>query len=840
MQNNCFKFGVHFAGVGGIATGYSDYLRQMADAGKSAIVQSVDNAGPVFEAQTYNKPNDVLVFRMTNRDGITLDTANYTADPVVYANQRWEMIKYFWPTELNPRKVWTVCLNEPSKELSEENWLAEFTLECGKLAIRDKRRHLALGWSMGTPEQSFWEHQSMIEYLMLCEQYPEYLGVSLHEYSGDDDITDNCPYFIGRFQFLHDICDDYNIAHPTIVIGEFGWREAAIKPYPGTFREQLNWAQSIYGSHPNILGAMIWTLGNWHGTVASDLVDNLPALIDMAKNYQCTEPPPVEPPPQTGRKVTVLLTPQFSTLTDSEKAKCYDYQEHGFPIGDTRTSGEHTLTPSHDDAFDLYVAGIDGSNLGVVYPQKSGYTYKWIQSNRPDVLDANKNIMFLEESKPNPIPNLNYGDVVVDISNAQGKFDMSAISDKVKRFIIRVSSGKRYSSTDENGIDKQFWNNAVSAIALNKPVEAYMFLNNEEPFVEQVDRFYSELNKAIESGLSVAAVAIDCEGLYSPQTERDLRDAITLFKNKNTVCDVTVVYSGAWWWNTKVPATATWPNDLGLEQWAAYYVGGTPIKAFPSVSTKFPKLNGFKKTRYWQFASSGGLLVNHSSVSLDLNYYLGEIDVPPIEPPPPVGELVDMTNYFKSPAPVGYWMVFSKLDGTIDHQNQEQNGITYRLKGNPSYAEYEEIKVEGDYVWRRYDTSPGNGQYYRLNDLDNPEWSKWCPRQWRVGDYYLRNPRVKWFLKSNCTMVKDDGYVQSYLYFAKKHDTWMGGVDGVPFNNVIELQWKFSKSGDWIERYFLCERYGYVGWQANGGAYHYCIDIPLGRQPMIKEIIGCM
>lgn len=59
------------------------------------------------------------------------------------------------------------------------------------------------------------------------------------------------------------------------------------------------------------------------------------------------------------------------------------------------------------------------------------------------------------------------------------------------------------------------------------------------------------------------------------------------------------------------------------------------------------------------------------------------------------------------------------------------------------------------------------------------------------------------------------------------------------FNDVIELHWKFSPDGPAAERYWLAPRYGYVGW-ANDTRFHYCTSIELGRQPMQREVIGCL
>lgn len=290
-----FKFGVHAAGVGGVYDGFGEYVAACKAAAVPCIVQAVDNAGPAFAVQELARPFDVIVFRMTGREGVNLDRADYTADPVAFARKRMADIARYWPAELDRRKVWTCPINEPSKEPGDIGWLAAFTLECGRLSIESGWRHLGYGWSTGTPEPEFWGIPDVLAYLRLCSQRPDMLGVSLHEYGLDDDITDSAPWLVGRFQFLLSACMGHGIPYPPIVIGEFGWREASLRPSPGSFRQQLEWAQALYGPHDNILGAAIWTLGQWHGTVAADLAARMGELTQMATEYEYT--PPVDPPP---------------------------------------------------------------------------------------------------------------------------------------------------------------------------------------------------------------------------------------------------------------------------------------------------------------------------------------------------------------------------------------------------------------------------------------------------------------------------------------------------------------------------------------------------------------
>jgi hypothetical protein len=302
-----------------------------------------------------------------------------------------------------------------------------------------------------------------------------------------------------------------------------------------------------------------------------------------------------------------------------------------------------------------------------------------------------------------------------------------------------------------------------------------------------------------------------------------------------------IIYTGAWWWNaTRWGGAVEWAHEYDL--WIANYTAA----AAPVIPLDWDDWT------FWQYSSQGdGKQYGATSQNIDLNRFNGSYtdllayaDADTIPTPPPSGESVDLAPYFTSPADVGYWQVFRKIHdgvdvGTIDHQNQVHNGVTLRLKGNPSAAEYEEIRVSDGYVWRRRDTSPGNGRYYMLND-DGYDWSKWCPSLWRVGQTYERNPLVSWFEKSDCKLVATPKHEKTYLTFAALHKTWEGSRDdGLVFNDVIELHWKFSPDGPVAERYWLAPRYGYVGW-ANDTRFHYCASIELGRKPMKREVIGCL
>lgn len=335
-----WKIGLHNAGVTGQRTNYDKYLAATASANQPAIVQSVDNAGVIFDVQKRNNPHDVLVFRI-NR----LEHADFAAEPIAWSNKRYDDIVKAWPPELDPTRVYTCNLNESEHKLEniqDVEWVAAVTLQHAIRAVADGRRYCAYGWSGGAPEAWFWELDDTLSFLRLCAAHPDLLAVSLHEYSFDDDLTDNYPYLLGRFQFLLDVCDDHNIPYPQIIIGEFGLREASFNPKPHTFKEQMQWAQDLYGAYDCVLGAMLWTIGGWSGSVVSDVIGYIPDLCEMIKAYDGTvSPPPIDPPegaPREQYKRVYWVAP--AGMSDGDMARLYGVASQSLV----------TVGPSYDDA----------------------------------------------------------------------------------------------------------------------------------------------------------------------------------------------------------------------------------------------------------------------------------------------------------------------------------------------------------------------------------------------------------------------------------------------------------------------------------------------------------
>lgn len=173
------------------------------------------------------------------------------------------------------------------------------------------------------------------------------------------------------------------------------------------------------------------------------------------------------------------------------------------------------------------------------------------------------------------------------------------------------------------------------------------------------------------------------------------------------------------------------------------------------------------------------------------------------------------------------------------HQTQSILTRFYHTKGNEIKAEWEELWLRGNIVYRGTDTSPGNNQYYTLYE-NGLAGSPWSPRYWRVGDIYERNPYVVFYRKDNCQIVAS-GFQRSWLRFEGYYPTYTF-KSGLRLNNVVELTWLLQKNGTPVESYFYARSYGLVGWGSADRGYSYINEIhaPGQRPDNKREVIGCL
>lgn len=285
------KIGFH-VGPGGNASGLGDWERKLNDAGVPFFLKSVDSGGPIYEAQELMKANEAagrsvphtLVFRFTN-ERYEAPYYNYDVSPEVAAAVSWPLHRDNFPKELEKEYVWFETHNEPGRYghngLLQIERLARFSLATAKQAVADGYKYAALSWSTGVPEREDWEDPAMLEFLRYAADHPDDVAIALHEYSLTNDfISAGYPSLVGRFQDLFDVCDQYGIKRPTVLITEWGWEYNSV-PEPAAALEDIAWASWLYAAYPEVKGAAIWYLGPGFG----DIDDQTQRLIAPVADY---------------------------------------------------------------------------------------------------------------------------------------------------------------------------------------------------------------------------------------------------------------------------------------------------------------------------------------------------------------------------------------------------------------------------------------------------------------------------------------------------------------------------------------------------------------------------
>ncbi|MCB8927209.1 MAG: hypothetical protein H6652_16450 [Ardenticatenaceae bacterium] len=289
------KIGFH-TGPGGNPTGIGDYMRALDAAGIPMVLKSVDHYGPIFEAQEIMKKSNVphlLIFRLSDRhgpdDNYKYDTPpykdpKYVNDPEGGANKHWRKTLAKLPPEFDKERVWLEVVNEVDRNLCD--WLGRFAVRIANLAQRDGYKVSLFSWSGGEPEPSCWETPGMLQYLRLCAQRPLQAAVALHEYSFlEQDIFDQFPFKVGRFQYLFQVCDKHNIPRPRVHITEWGWTLDSV-PVPEKALPDIRKVGELYARFPEIEGAAIWYLGGSFSGIADKAQRLIKPVTDFTLNHR--------------------------------------------------------------------------------------------------------------------------------------------------------------------------------------------------------------------------------------------------------------------------------------------------------------------------------------------------------------------------------------------------------------------------------------------------------------------------------------------------------------------------------------------------------------------------
>lgn len=290
MNDNYMPIGFHL-GSQGNPTGIGDYMRILDAAGIPFGMMSADHYGHCFEAATIARQSGVphnIAYRITTNDDLN---ALYPLDPEVAVGIHWQNLSASIPPEYNKDLVWLILVNEPNKEHAD--WLGRFGVAYANILLPLGYKFAMFGWSTGEPEVGNWEEPGVIKYLELCAQHPDRVAIALHEYSLDvNDIQYGYPYLVGRFMFLHDLCDDLHISRPTILISEWGWTYNDA-PSPEQAMLDIAWAADLYSPYPNIKMVNTWYLGGGYGNIHNEVQPLIAPTTQFALTYQ----PPIIPLP---------------------------------------------------------------------------------------------------------------------------------------------------------------------------------------------------------------------------------------------------------------------------------------------------------------------------------------------------------------------------------------------------------------------------------------------------------------------------------------------------------------------------------------------------------------
>lgn len=122
-----------------------------------------------------------------------------------------------------------------------------------------------------------------------------------------------------------------------------------------------------------------------------------------------------------------------------------------------------------------------------------------------------------------------------------------------------------------------------------------------------------------------------------------------------------------------------------------------------------------------------------------------------------------------------------------------------------SVVNWEGFTVDGEFIRRDVDTSPGGGRFYRQFD------APWVRRFMRPGETFTQGKRVQFYRLDDCAPVEQySGDVIDTIKLVARHARYTfpaNGWEPVTVEDVVELEW--VQGG---EAYWFARGYGLVGW----------------------------
>jgi len=277
MTGSYFKFGFHTS-IGGKNDGITaNYFLPLDNAGLPIVLKSIGDFGicqEVLELQRASGVKHVVAYRDAHAEYFT---PNYDVEPQAAWDLHWQSLYQNLPPEYLASEFYKAnCIlhpiNEPNKEMSD--WLGWFCYAGAVFAVENGYRFGFPSFSTGEPEYEHWETPGMLAFLDYAGNHKANVVIDLHEYSlqvndiwAPRDPDGNIGYWrVGRFTELFEVCYLNDIPLPLVTIGEFGWEENDIPNSEQAMVDMRDVQDELYHVN-NILGAFIWYLGQWHGSM---------------------------------------------------------------------------------------------------------------------------------------------------------------------------------------------------------------------------------------------------------------------------------------------------------------------------------------------------------------------------------------------------------------------------------------------------------------------------------------------------------------------------------------------------------------------------------------------
>lgn len=170
-------------------------------------------------------------------------------------------------------------------------------------------------------------------------------------------------------------------------------------------------------------------------------------------------------------------------------------------------------------------------------------------------------------------------------------------------------------------------------------------------------------------------------------------------------------------------------------------------------------------------------------------------------PPVPSGNNIDMLPYLRGDGRL--YEVKNANGGQERFQTQlKPGGVFWQTKNGLAEKLYD---LDG-FIWRDWDTSPGNGRFYRQQQ-NGQNGARWMPRSLAVGQSYTVGIHVQFYTWNCSPSAPNSGDVTDTRRLVAHYPSYTFRT-GIVLPDVIKIEW--VNGG---EVYFYARNYGLVAWE---------------------------